>query len=273
MHCHKSGDLRQKVSALYYFIIRKNIRMKTFVLLRHGESIWNKENRFTGWTDVDLTEKGVEEAVNAGKILKESDFVFDYSYTSLLKRAIKTHNIVLDTMDLDWVQAEKCWKLNEKHYGALQGLNKSETAKQYGEEQVLLWRRSYDVEPTSLDKEDPRNPVFDIRYKGISPDILPLTESLKDTYQRCVPYWKEIIGLTEANQKILITAHGNSLRSIIKYIKHISDEEILNLNLPTGIPYVFEFTDDDELMRDFFLGDEEEINRKMEEVKSQGKSS
>ena len=224
----------------------------------------------SGWTDVDLTDEGIKEAVNAGKVLKESGFIFDYGYTSLLKRAIKTHNIVLDTMDLDWVQTEKCWKLNEKHYGALQGLNKSETAKKYGEDQVLIWRRSYDVAAPALDKDDPRNPVFDIRYKAISPDILPLTESLKDTYQRTVPYWKEIIGLTEENQKILVTAHGNSLRSIIKFIKHISDEEILNLNIPTGIPYVFEFTDDDELIRDFFLGDESEIEKNLEAIKSQG---
>lgn len=246
--------------------------MKSIVLLRHGESVWNKENRFTGWTDVDLTETGTQEACKAGDLLKEKGYVFNKAYTSYLKRAVKTLNCVLDRMDLDWIPVEKSWRLNEKHYGALQGLNKSETAEKYGDEQVLIWRRSYDIAPPALSEEDPRNPKFDIRYKEVPENELPRTEALKDTVDRILPYWKETIfpSLKTADQ-ILIAAHGNSLRGIIKYLKHISDEDIIRLNLPTAIPYVFEFDDQLQLTRDYFLGDEEEIKKRMEAVANQGK--
>ncbi|MCD7936984.1 MAG: 2,3-diphosphoglycerate-dependent phosphoglycerate mutase [Tannerellaceae bacterium] len=246
--------------------------MKTIVLLRHGESTWNQENRFTGWTDVDLTDKGVEEAIKAGNLLKEKGYVFDMAYTSYLKRAIKTLNVVLDRMDLDWIPVEKCWRLNEKHYGNLQGLNKAETAEKYGEEQVLIWRRSYDIAPLPLEVNDPRNPRLDIRYKKVGDAELPLTESLKDTVERILPYWKETIfpSLQENNQ-ILVAAHGNSLRGIIKYLKNISNDDIVHLNLPTAIPYVFEFNDNMELENDYFLGDPEEIKKLMDAVAKQGK--
>lgn len=246
--------------------------MKKLVLLRHGESTWNKENRFTGWTDVDLTEKGTEEAIKAGNLLKEKGFVFEKAYTSYLKRAIKTLNIVLDRMDLDWIAVEKTWRLNEKHYGALQGLNKSETAEKYGEEQVKIWRRSYDIAPPALRKDDPRNPRLDIRYMGIQGEHLPLTEALKDTVERSLPYWKEVIAPSLQHfGQILVVAHGNSLRGIIKYLKNISDEEIVTLNLPTAVPYVFEFDDELNLQQDYFLGDPEEIRKMMEAVANQGK--
>lgn len=246
--------------------------MKKLVLLRHGESTWNKENRFTGWTDVDLTEKGTEEAIKAGNLLKEKGFVFEKAYTSYLKRAIKTLNIVLDRMDLDWIAVEKTWRLNEKHYGALQGLNKSETAEKYGEEQVKIWRRSYDIAPPALREDDPRNPRLDIRYMGIQGEHLPLTEALKDTVERSLPYWKEVIAPSLQHfGQILVVAHGNSLRGIIKYLKNISDEEIVTLNLPTAVPYVFEFDDELNLQQDYFLGDLEEIRKMMEAVANQGK--
>ncbi len=246
--------------------------MKYIVLLRHGESTWNKENRFTGWTDVDLTEKGIAEAYKAGESLKEKGFIFDKIYTSLLKRAIKTMNCVLDKMDQEWVPIEKSWRLNEKHYGALQGLNKAETAEKYGEHQVQIWRRSYDVAPMPLSEDDPRNPKFDIRYKNVPDKDLPRTESLKETVARILPYWKNVIfpTLDEANQ-LLVVAHGNSLRGIIKYLKDISDEEIVHLNLPTGVPYVFEFDDQKNLVADYFIGDPEEIRKLMEAVANQGK--
>ena len=246
--------------------------MKKLVLLRHGESTWNKENRFTGWTDVDLTEKGTEEAIKAGNLLKEKGFVFEKAYTSYLKRAIKTLNIVLDRMDLDWIAVEKTWRLNEKHYGALQGLNKSETAEKYGEEQVKIWRRSYDIAPPALREDDPRNPRLDIRYMGIQGEHLPLTEALKATVERSLPYWKEVIAPSLQHfGQILVVAHGNSLRGIIKYLKNISDEEIVTLNLPTAVPYVFEFDDELNLQQDYFLGDPEEIRKMMEAVANQGK--
>ena len=246
--------------------------MKKLVLLRHGESTWNKENRFTGWTDVDLTEKGTEEAIKAGNLLKEKGFVFEKAYTSYLKRTIKTLNIVLDRMDLDWIAVEKTWRLNEKHYGALQGLNKSETAEKYGEEQVKIWRRSYDIAPPALREDDPRNPRLDIRYMGIQGEHLPLTEALKDTVERSLPYWKEVIAPSLQHfGQILVVAHGNSLRGIIKYLKNISDEEIVTLNLPTAVPYVFEFDDELNLQQDYFLGDPEEIRKMMEAVANQGK--
>lgn len=246
--------------------------MKSIVLLRHGESLWNKENRFTGWTDVDLTEKGTEEAYQAGKILKENGFLFDKAFTSYLKRAVKTLNCVLDRMDQDWIPVEKSWRLNEKHYGTLQGLNKSETAEKYGDEQVLIWRRSYDIAPPALSEEDPRNPKFDMRYREVPSHELPRTEALKDTVERILPYWKQTIFPTlQTADQLLIAAHGNSLRGIIKYLKHISDEEIVHLNLPTAVPYVFEFDERLHLVGDYFLGDEAEIKKRMEAVANQGK--
>ena len=246
--------------------------MKRIVLLRHGESEWNKENRFTGWTDVDLTEKGVEEACKAGKILKEKGFAFQKAYTSYLKRAVKTMNCVLDELNEDWIPIEKSWRLNEKHYGTLQGLNKSETAVRYGDEQVLQWRRSFDIATEALTEDDPRNPAKDIRYKEVPDNELPRTESLKDTIDRIMPYWKCIIfpNLKTADD-ILVVAHGNSLRGIIKHLKNISDKDIVNFNLPTAIPYVFEFDDDLNLTKDYFLGDPEEIKKLMEAVANQGK--
>ena len=246
--------------------------MKKIVLLRHGESAWNKENRFTGWTDVDLTEKGIEEARKAGDLLRKEGFVFDKAYTSYLKRAVKTLNNVLDRMDQDWIPVEKSWRLNEKHYGALQGLNKNETAEKYGDEQVQIWRRSYDVAPRALKEDDPRNPRFEIRYKEIPDNELPRTESLKDTVARILPYWKNVIVPSlETSDQILVTAHGNSLRGIIKYVRDIPDEDIVHLNLPTAVPYVLEFDDDMNLVKDYFLGDPEEIKKLMEAVANQGK--
>jgi len=246
--------------------------MKKVVLLRHGESTWNNENRFTGWTDVDLSAKGVEEAVSAGKVLKENGFVFDKAYTSYLKRAVKTLNQVLDVMDLDWIPVEKSWRLNEKHYGMLQGLNKAETAQKYGDKQVLIWRRSYDVAPAPLEKDDPRNPRFEVRYRELSDSEIPLTESLLDTVNRIVPYWQNVIFPSlEKNNQLIVAAHGNSLRGIIKYLKNISNEAIVGLNLPTAIPYVFEFDDKLNFIKDYFLGDPEEIQKKMNAVAEQGK--
>jgi 2,3-bisphosphoglycerate-dependent phosphoglycerate mutase len=248
--------------------------MKKVVLIRHGESVWNKENRFTGWTDVDLTEKGVKEAHKAGKYLKEEGFQFEKAYTSYLKRAVKTLNIVLDEMDLDWIPVEKTWRLNEKHYGMLQGLNKAETAVKYGDEQVLIWRRSYDVPPSPLEKEDERSPFQEARYKGVDVNELPLTESLKETVERILPYWNDVIvpDIKNNYNEIIVAAHGNSLRGIVKHLKNISDKDILSLNLPTGVPYVFEFDDEMNLQKDYFLGDPEEIKKLMDAVASQGKA-
>ncbi|MDR0385644.1 MAG: 2,3-diphosphoglycerate-dependent phosphoglycerate mutase [Prevotellaceae bacterium] len=246
--------------------------MKKVVLLRHGESVWNKENRFTGWTDVDLSPKGVEEAALAGKTLKENGFSFQKAYTSYLKRAVKTLNGALDVMDLDWIPVEKSWRLNEKHYGMLQGLNKAETAAKYGEEQVLVWRRSYDTAPAPLASGDPRNPRMDVRYSELSDCEIPLTESLKETVERAVPYWENVIVPSmKQYDRIIVAAHGNSLRAIIKFLKNISDTEIVSLNLPTAIPYVFEFDDDMNPVNDYFLGDPEEIKKKMAAVANQGK--
>lgn len=244
--------------------------MKKIVLLRHGESTWNKENRFTGWTDVDLTPKGIIEAEKAGETLLKEGFSFQKAYTSYLKRAVKTLNCVLDKLDADWIPVEKSWRLNEKHYGTLQGLNKSETASKYGESQVLVWRRSYDTAPPALASDDPRNPCFDIRYKGVPDTDLPRTESLKDTIDRILPYWKRVIfpNLKEADQ-LLVVAHGNSLRGIIKYLKNISDEDIVHVNLPTAVPYVFEFDDKLNYVQDYFLGDPEEIKKLMDAVAHQ----
>ena len=246
--------------------------MKKLVLLRHGESEWNKENRFTGWTDVDLSERGIKEATEAGKVLKENGFDFRLAYTSYLKRAIKTLNLVLEEMDLMWIQVEKSWRLNEKHYGNLQGLNKAETAEKYGDAQVLIWRRSYDIPPAELAADDPRNPRRDPKYAAIGNEA-PVTESLKDTVNRMVPYWEnEIRESLRKQDQVLVAAHGNSLRAVIKHVKGISDEDIVSLNLPTGIPYVFEFDDDLNFVKDYFLGDPEVIKKLMDEVANQGKS-
>jgi 2,3-bisphosphoglycerate-dependent phosphoglycerate mutase len=247
--------------------------MKKLVLVRHGESVWNKENRFTGWTDVDLSEKGMEEARKGGKVLADNNFKFRYCYTSYLKRAIKTLNIMLEEMDLLWLPVEKTWRLNEKHYGELQGLNKAETAQKYGDEQVLVWRRSYNIPPAPLAENDPRNPRNDAKYQDVDKLLIPLTESLKETVDRILPYWEENISkkLMECGE-VLVAAHGNSLRGIIKYLKNISNEDIVNLNLPTGIPYVFEFDDNLNLIKDYFLGDEEEIRKLMDAVANQGKA-
>lgn len=247
--------------------------MKKLVLLRHGESQWNKENRFTGWTDVDLSERGVEEAREAGKVLKENGFFFDLAYTSFLKRAIKTLNIALEEMDQLWIPVKKSWRLNEKHYGNLQGLNKAEMAAKFGDKQVQIWRRSYDVPPAPVALDDDRNPRLDVRYKNENPELIPLTESLKETVARMTPYWEnEIRESLKAKNQVLVAAHGNSLRAVVKYLKNISDEDIVSLNLPTGIPYVFEFDDDLNLQKDYFLGDEETIKKLMEEVANQGKA-
>ena len=230
--------------------------MYTLVLLRHGESIWNKENLFTGWTDVDLSEKGLEEARDAGQVLKREGYIFDIAFTSVLKRAIRTLWIVLDEMDLMWIPVRNDWRLNERHYGALQGLNKAETAERYGEEQVKLWRRSYDVRPPSLEETDPRSPVNDPRYKELSREQIPLAECLKDTVERFLPSWHNLIGPdVKAGKQVLIAAHGNSLRALVKYLDNISDQEIVGLNIPTGIPLVYELDDNLKPIRHYYLGD------------------
>lgn len=246
--------------------------MKRLVLLRHGQSEWNLKNLFTGWTDVDLTPQGVEEAKKAGQLLKAEGFEFKVAFTSYLKRAVKTLNFALDEMDLDWIPVQKDWRLNEKHYGELQGLNKAETAEKYGEDQVLVWRRSYDVPPAPLAKDDKRSPFQEARYADVAPENLPLTESLKDTIDRILPFWESDIKPTlEKEGEVIVAAHGNSLRGIVKHLKGISDEDITGLNLPTGIPYLFEFDDDMNLVRDTFLGDPEEVRKLQEAVANQAK--
>lgn len=245
--------------------------MKRIVLVRHGESQWNKENRFTGWTNVDLSENGVQEALNAGLLLKKEGFCFDKAYTSYLKRAIKTLNNVLDGLDQDWIPVMKSWRLNEKHYGNLQGLNKSETAAKYGDEQVLIWRRSYDIAPNALDEADAGSPMNDARYADVPKQYLPLTESLKDAIARVMPYWEcEIFPQLKVNDNILVVAHGNSLRGIVKHLKNITDKDITGLNIPTAVPYVFEFDDNLNLVKDYYLGDQDEIRKKQEAVAKQG---
>lgn len=230
--------------------------MKKLVLLRHGESIWNKENRFTGWTDIDLSEKGVEEALQAGKVLRQDGFTFDIAYTSLLKRAIRTLWITLDVMDLMWIPVVRDWRLNERHYGALQGLNKAETAREHGEKQVHIWRRSYDIRPPALTEEDERYPLGDPRYKNISVDKLPLSESLKETVERFLPVWHgSIAPAIKQGLRVIMVAHGNSLRALVKTLDRISDEEILRLTIPTGIPLVYELDDDLTPLKHYYLID------------------
>ena len=230
--------------------------MHTVVLLRHGESTWNRENRFTGWTDVDLSERGRDEAAEAGRLLKEGGYVFDVAYTSVLKRAIRTLWIAQDALDLLWIPVVKDWRLNERHYGALQGLNKAETAARHGEAQTKIWRRSYDIPPPPLTRDDPRHPSNDPRYRDLPPQDLPLTESLKDTVARFLPYWHETIAPAIASgARVLIAAHGNSLRALVKYLDQIDEQTIVELNIPTGIPLVYELTDDLKPIRHYYLGD------------------
>ncbi|MGA7723004.1 MAG: 2,3-diphosphoglycerate-dependent phosphoglycerate mutase [Ignavibacteriaceae bacterium] len=243
------------------------------VLIRHGESTWNKENRFTGWTDVDLSEQGIKEAKSAGEVLKDNGYTFDLAFTSVLKRAIRTLWITLDGLDLMWIPVERSWRLNERHYGALQGLNKSETAAKFGEDQVKIWRRSYDIQPPLLEKTDPRYPGSDPRYKSLTEAELPLTECLKDTVARVVPYWEERISpLIKSGNKIIIAAHGNSLRAMVKYLDKIQDDEIVGVNIPTGTPLVYELDENLNPLKHYYLGDAEEIAKKAQAVANQGKA-
>lgn len=247
--------------------------MTKLVVVRHGESTWNKENRFTGWTDVDLSEKGKEEAKKAGEILKAEGFEFDLAYTSVLKRAIRTLWYVLDEMDLMWIPVIRDWRLNERHYGALQGLNKAETAARHGEEQVKIWRRSYDIQPPALEESDERFPGRDPRYGNLTADQLPKTECLKDTVARFLPLWKnEISSDIKSGKKVLVVAHGNSLRALVKYLDNIPDDEIVGLNIPTGIPLVYELDDDLKPIKHYYLGDPEEIAKAQQAVANQGKA-
>ena len=240
------------------------------MLIRHGESEWNKLNLFTGWTDVELSEKGVEEAKNGGKLLKEGGYSFDVCYTSYLKRAIHTAWHVLDGVDEAYIPVIKDWHLNERHYGALQGLNKAETAAKYGAEQVHQWRRSFDIAPPELEADDPRNPANQVQYKGVDPKVLPLHESLKDTIARVVPYYNEVIvPEIKAGKKVLIAAHGNSLRALVKYLDNISDADIAGLNIPTGVPLVYELDEDLKPIKHYYLGDQEKIAAKINAVKNQ----
>ena len=246
--------------------------MKKLILVRHGESEWNKANLFTGWTDVDLTAKGEEEAFEAGKALKENGFAPQICFTSYLKRAVKTLNNILDSMDMDHLPVEKSWRLNEKHYGALQGLDKKETVDKYGEEQVLLWRRGFDIQSPILEKDDMRSPALELKYKDVDKKDLPLTESLKDCIDRLMPYFQDnILKAFETNDQVIVVAHGNSLRGIVKTLKGMSNEEIISFNIPTGIPYVFYLNDKLELVNDEFIGDPETIKKLMEAVANQGK--
>ena len=248
--------------------------MLQLVLLRHGESEWNLANRFTGWTDVDLSEKGVQEAHQGATLLKKEGFSFDIAYTSVLKRAIRTLWIVLDDMDLMWIPVRRSWRLNERHYGALQGLYKQKTAEEFGYEQVHAWRRSYDIRPPALSETDKRHPRFDPRYKNLKPDELPATECLKDTLERVMPYWHEtIVPSLRAGQRVLISAHGNSLRALVKHLDGISDQEISGLNIPTGIPLVYELDADLKPIKSYYLGDAQAAAQAAAAVAAQGKSA
>jgi 2,3-bisphosphoglycerate-dependent phosphoglycerate mutase len=247
--------------------------MHRLVLLRHGESAWNQENRFTGWTDVDLTDKGREEAREAGRLMAAEKFEFDVAHSSVLKRAIRTLWIAQDEMDLLWMPVHRSWRLNERHYGALQGLNKAETAAQHGEAQVKIWRRSYDIAPPPLTIDDPRHPSRDRRYASLSPKELPLTESLKDTVARFLPYWHQAIAPDiRAGRKVLIAAHGNSLRALVKFLDNVSEEEIVELNIPTGIPLVYVLNEDLKPLQKFYLGNQEAVQKAMTAVANQGKA-
>lgn len=247
--------------------------MYKLVLVRHGQSAWNLENRFTGWTDVDLTDLGKAEAAEAGKLLKEAGYDFDIAYTSVLKRAIKTLNIVQDVMDLDWLPVVRAWQLNERHYGSLQGLNKAEMAEKFGEAQVKIWRRSYDVPPPALESDDPRHPRFDRRYASLTPEQLPATESLKITLERVLPYWNSTLAPEiQSGKRLLVVAHGNSIRALVKYLDNISEAEITELNIPTGLPLVYELDKDLKPIKNYYLGDAEEAAKKAAAVANQGKA-
>jgi 2,3-bisphosphoglycerate-dependent phosphoglycerate mutase len=261
------------ISHTHFCIFEKNFNMKTLVLLRHGESIYNKENRFTGWTDVELSEKGIQEAIEAGQNLKKEGVEFDIAYTSVLKRAIKTCWLALETMDRMWVPVIPTWRLNEKHYGKLQGLNKSEMAAKYGEEQVLLWRRAYDVRPPLLDEEEIKPLLQEKRYQDVDNLIYMRGESLKDTISRVIPLWEnEIIPKLQKGLTVFIVAHGNSLRGIVKYLENISDEEILHVNIPTGIPLVYTLDDNLKPISSRYLADEEKVKEAIAKVANQGKA-
>ncbi len=247
--------------------------MYTLVLVRHGESEWNRENRFTGWTDVDLSPKGVDEAISSGIVLKKAGFTFDIAYTSVLKRAIRTLNFILDEMDLQWIPVRKEWRLNERHYGALQGLNKAETAKKFGDEQVHIWRRSFDIQPPALTPDDERFPGKDRRYAGLSMSELPLAESLKDTIARFMPLWHDAIAPDlRSGKRVIIAAHGNSLRALVKYLDGVSDEAIIDLNIPTGIPLIYELDSSLKPLRHYYLADENAVKAAAEAVANQGKA-
>ena len=247
--------------------------MYKVVLLRHGESDWNRENRFTGWTDVDLSELGQKEAKAGGQLLKKEGYTFDQAYTSVLKRAIRTLNLALDEMGLLWIPVQRSWRLNERHYGALQGLNKAETAAKFGDDQVKIWRRSYDIPPPPLEPTDERFPAFDPRYADVPRAALPATECLKDTVVRFVPYWQDVIApAIKAGKKVIIAAHGNSLRALVKYLDGISDKDIVELNIPTGVPLVYELDARLEPIKHYYLGDQAEIAAKMSAVAAQGKA-
>jgi len=242
------------------------------VLLRHGESTWNLEDKFTGWTDVDLSIRGIAEAKEAGKVLKENGYSFDIAFTSVLKRAIRTLWLVLDEMNLMWIPVYRSWRLNERHYGALQGLSKVEVSLKFGEEQVHIWRRSYDVQPPALDRKDIRYPGNAPKYSELRENELPITESLKDTVVRFMPYWNEVLAPTLRSRKhVIVSAHGNSLRAMVKYLNNISDEEIVDLNIPTGIPLVYEIDEELKPLAHFYLGDAEKVQKAVEEVAKQGK--
>jgi 2,3-bisphosphoglycerate-dependent phosphoglycerate mutase len=244
--------------------------MKTLVLLRHGQSLWNRENRFTGWTDVALTSKGIQEAIEAGQVLKREGFSFDVAYTSVLKRAIKTLWLVLEEMELMWIPVFRSWKLNERHYGALQGLDKAETVAKHGMDQVHIWRRSYDVRPPALTADDERYPARDPRYTDLLPEQIPLTECLKDTVDRFLPYWQEVIEpAVRKGTRVLVVAHGNSLRALVKYLDNVSDDDILGINIPTGVPLAYELADDLSPIRHYYLGDPDQIEKATRAVADQ----
>ena len=248
--------------------------MYKLILLRHGQSEWNKENRFTGWKDVGLSEQGVKEAKKAGLTLKENGFTPKVAFTSYLNRAIKTLWLTLEEMDMMWIPVYKSWRLNEKHYGMLQGLNKAETAKKYGDEQVLLWRRIFDISPPPIEEDSPLNAKYDPRYAELNDKDIPRTESLKEVIERMVPYWEEEIRPSlKKHEEVLVAAHGNSLRAMVKYFKNMSEEEILKFNIPTGIPYIFEFDEHMNFVKDYFIGDPEEIKKLMEQVANQAKKA
>lgn len=247
--------------------------MHRLVLVRHGESDWNKANLFTGWTDVDLSDKGLDEAHQAGETLQDEGYTFDIAYTSVLKRAIRTLWIILEQMDLVWIPVHRSWRLNERHYGALQGLNKAETAREFGDEQVLKWRRSYDIQPPALDRTDPRFPGNDPRYKDLAPEEVPFTECLKDTVARFLPYWQNTIApRILQGRRVLVAAHGNSLRALVKYLDNVSEQDIVGLNIPTGIPLVYELDDDLRPLKHFYLADPEAVREAQEAVANQART-